>query len=101
MSGATMAVESIFGESERARKGRGPNVGLNTEPTRCIYFGPGRVEKVRDRAKAANMTISGWVCHMVDAADLGRANVEKLEALAKVRGKSVAAVLSELLRDAA
>jgi hypothetical protein len=96
MSGAT--VESIFGEADAKRKRAAVNTGVNPEPTLCIYFGAGRINRVRDRAKTANMTISGYVCHMVDAADLGTANVERLNTLAKLRGKSVSAVLAELLR---
>lgn len=99
---SAVAVESIFGMSEvKRRKAASSHGSGNPEPTLCIYFGAGRIDRVRQRAEAAGLSISGYVCHMVDGAELGAANLDKLELLAKLRGKPVAAVLADILTDVA
>lgn len=80
-----------FDSVQPAKESTGPDAT-------CVFFGAERLARVRDAARANKQTVSAYVQFAVDAGmTIAGERLERLEALAKLRGVSPMALLAGLV----
>lgn len=69
------------------------------EGSACVYFGKERLEKAQDRARESyHGNLSGYLSNLIDAGlEVDPQQMVRLSALATLRGKTTAELLSDMI----